>query len=147
MAVLNIDEVNSLWATECEIDVNNLVAETARIPRLHNTFYRHYVDSNMVGRVLKSDLEILVKDKMSYYSGNMDPLEVKKRGWPVLNLRILKDQVQRHIDTDPEVIALSIKIAARDAATKYLEDIIKQISNRNFQIKNIIDFLKFKNGG
>jgi len=39
-----------------------------------------------------------------------------------------------------------MKIEYYDTILKFLEEIIKTISNRTYQIKNSIDFLRFQSG-
>ncbi len=44
----------------------------------------------------------------------------------------MKSEVSRYIDSDKEVIELSLKIDYFVQTASYLEDIIKQINTRNF---------------
>ena len=53
-----------------------------------------------------------------------------------------KDSVKRYIDADEKVQTIVLKIRYYDVMLTYLEDIIKQINNRGFQLKNIIDWQK-----
>ena len=72
---------------------------------------------------------------------------MKERNWKPNQLRILRSDVGKYIESDKDVIDLSLRISYRDATTKYLEDIIKQINTRNFIIKIMIDFIRFQQGG
>jgi hypothetical protein len=54
--------------------------------------------------------------------------------------------MDKYIQADKDVIALSLKIDFHSANANYLEDIIKTIHSRNFVIKNMIDILKFQAG-
>ena len=46
------------------------------------------------------------------------------------------------MDADEKVQTIVLKIRYYDVMLTYLEDIIKQINNRGFQLKNIIDWQK-----
>ena len=76
----------------------------------------------------------------------MDQDELKLRGWKPNPLKILRQDIERYVESDKEVIQLSLRIAYHESMAKYLEDIVKQINGRNYIIKNIIDWAKFTNG-
>jgi hypothetical protein len=84
---------------------------------------------------------------MEYFSGSMDEEELKTRGWKPNPLKILRNDLDKYIQSDKEIINLSLKIAYHEERANYLESIVRQISNRNFIIKNMIDWAKFQAGG
>ena len=57
-----------------------------------------------------------------------------------------KDAIQRHLDADERLTKIDLKIRYYDATLKFLEEIIKNISNRTFQIKNAIAWNRFQAG-
>jgi hypothetical protein len=58
----------------------------------------------------------------------------------------MKSEVSRFIDSDKDIITLSLKIDYTMSIASYLEDIIKQINTRNFHIRSAIDWSKFQVG-
>lgn len=54
--------------------------------------------------------------------------------------------MQRYLDADDQLLEISMKIEYYNTILKYLEEIIKIISNRTYQIKNSIEFLRFQSG-
>ena len=50
------------------------------------------------------------------------------------------------IEGDEDVRKLQYKIEYVDQCLNYLDGVLRQINNRNFQIKNAIDWTKFQNG-
>lgn len=144
---MNIDELNAMWNSDCKIDDTNLASESSRTPQLHNKYYLMYIKEGLRSKKLKSELIELEQAKAEYYSGSMDEEELKQRGWKPNRLKILKADLNRYIESDKDIINMSLKVAYQEAITKYLEDIVKQINNRNFLIKNMLEWLKFTNGG
>ena len=63
-----------------------------------------------------------------------------------VKLKILRADVPSYLEADPDVIKLSLKIGFQDEIVAYLESIIKHISNRNFLLKTIVDWEKFRTG-
>ena len=54
--------------------------------------------------------------------------------------------MQKYLDADEKLSGVSLKIEYYDVMLKYIEEILKQISNRTYQIKNSIDFMRFSSG-
>ena len=50
------------------------------------------------------------------------------------------------MDADEKLNTIDLKIRYYDVMLKFLEEIIKTVSNRTFQIKNSIDWHKFQAG-
>ena len=144
---MTMDELFEMWKVDGKIDAANLGTESIRVPELHNKYFILYAKSGLKVKKLKSDLLELENAKTEYYSGAMDIEEIKQRGWEPMRNRIIRQDVPRHVEADKDIIRLSLTIAYHDSMTKYLEDIVKQINNRNFYIKNAIEFAKFQSGG
>ena len=143
---MNIDELSEMWEKDLPIDELNITKECARIPVIHNKYYNIYIKEVLRLRMLRSKLAELQKDKTEYYNGSMDPAEVISKGWKPNSLRILKADIARYVETDPDIVTMSLKIGYAETIVKYVEDIVKQISNRNFILKNMIEWTKYQNG-
>ena len=57
-----------------------------------------------------------------------------------------KDAIQRHLDADDKMNKIDMKIKYYDVMLKFLEEIIRAVSNRTYQIKNAIEWNKFQAG-
>ncbi len=57
-----------------------------------------------------------------------------------------KDTMQKYLDADDKLSGVSLKIDYYDTMLVYIESILKQISNRTYQIKNAIEFMRFNAG-
>lgn len=143
---MNFEELNKMWSEDCKIDETNLVRESSRTPELHSKYYNLFYKEALRVKKLKADLTELEKAKTEYYNGTMDELELKERGWRPNPLKILRQDIPKYIESDKEVIELSLRIAMHEENAKYIESIIRQINSRNFHIKNMIDFLRFHHG-
>lgn len=144
--MLDLEEINKMWAKDCKIDETNISNEARRIPEMHNKYYMLFVKSSLKVKKLKADLTELEKAKMEYYNGSMDQIELQQRGWKPNPLKILRQDVGRYIESDKDIIELSLHIDYYLSIANYLEDIIRQINNRNFLLSNIINWEKFRSG-
>ena len=50
------------------------------------------------------------------------------------------------IEADDQVIKIKLKVEYQRERVNYLENVIKIINNRQWNIRSIIDWLKFTNG-
>ena len=83
-------------------------------------------------------------ERYNYYTGKADPEVYEQEPFPY-KVRD-KDALQRHIEADEKLNKIDMKIKYYNTELKFLEDIIKTISNRTFQIKNAIEWQKFQAG-
>ena len=63
------------------------------------------------------------------------------------DLKILRADIDKYLLSDPEIIQQSQKIEYLKTVVNHVEQIIRQINNRTFQIKNAIEWKKFTSGG
>lgn len=144
---MTLEEINVLWSIDSKMNESDLGGEALKIPKLHNKYYTLYVKEILRVKKLKAELKGLEMAKYEYFTGTMAEEDLKLRGWKPYSLKIMKSEVSRYIDSDKDIIDLSLKIDYFMQTGSYLEDILKQIHSRNFQIKSALDWIKFQSGG
>ena len=95
---------------------------------------------------LRYDYKELELAKREWFDGSMAEEDLRERGWKPYQKKILRNDVDKYIQADKDIINLSLKIDYHSTRANFLEDIIKTIHSRNFVIKNIVDVLKFQHG-
>jgi hypothetical protein len=143
---MDIETLYKEWATDGEIDQVDISKSTRDIPRLHNKYFRWYVEEGLKLKKLKAEYKILCKLKTEWYRGELDDEELKQHGWKPQPLKLLRTDVPQYLEADPDVVKLSLKIGLQEEIVAYLESIIKHISNRNFLLKTIVDWERFRTG-
>jgi len=141
-----MEEISEMWAKDAPIDETNLVGESKKIPLLHSKYYNLYYKEVLRVKKLKAEYKELEHLKREYYDGSIDEETLSEMGWKPFQLKVLRGDLDKYIQSDKDVINLSLKIDFHSANANYLEDIIKTIHSRNFVIKSIIDVLKFQAG-
>jgi hypothetical protein len=58
-----------------------------------------------------------------------------------------KDEVEMFINADQDLAKVTAKIEYYKMILFFLESVLKQISTRQYQIKNAIEWEKFRSGG
>ena len=143
---MKIEQVYDEWAKDGKIDVVNVSQQSADIPKLHNKYYRYYVEEGLKLKKLKSDYKLLLKLKTEYYKGDLDIEELKEYGWEPQPLRILRQDIPTYLDADPDIVNKSLRISMQEAIVDYLESIIRQINSRTYHLKTIVDWERFRTG-
>ena len=143
---MDTNDISTIWAGDAPIDETNLVGESKRIPLLHSKYYNMYYREVLRVKKLKAEYKELEMDKRNYYDGSMAEEDLREKGWKPFRLKVIRNDLDKYIQADKEVIKLSLTIDYHTANANYLEDIIKTLHSRNFIIKNMIDILKFQSG-
>jgi len=144
--MMSTEDISELWAVDCKIDESNLAGESKRIPELHNKYYSLYYKEALKVKKLRYDYKELELAKREWIDGSMAEEDLKDRGWRPYQKKVLRNDVDKYIQADRDIINLSLKIDYHSTRANFLEDIIKTIHSRNFVVKNMIDILKFQHG-
>jgi hypothetical protein len=142
--MIDLEKLQELWKEDSTIDIDNLHNESLRVPTLHSKYYEIYNNISLLRKRAELQYKQKKLERYNYYSGKADPQAYVEEPFPY-KVRD-KEGMQRYLDADNKLSDIFMKIEYYDTMLKYLEEIIKMISNRSFQIKNSIDFLRFQSG-
>lgn len=143
---LKLTDLKLMIEQDMKIDSTSLDRESLNIPQLHNKYLCMMMDEKLILKKYESDIAILKKNKWLYYSGKMSEEQLERLGWEAFDLAILRQDIDRFLDSDQDVISLSNKVDLQKEKINYLENIIKSISNRIWNIRAAIDWHKFTQG-
>jgi|TARA_R110000822_G_scaffold25827_18_gene78240 cell fate (sporulation/competence/biofilm development) regulator YlbF (YheA/YmcA/DUF963 family) len=138
------EELLELWEKDAFIDRSNLDATAADVPKLHHKYLRIYMDLKTKKIAYSHKLESIRKDKELYYTGQATSDEYKDKPFD-LKLKT-KSGIEKHINTDPEVVKLLQRIEYMDILLEGVSHILDQIKWRNQSIRSAIDWIKFTSG-
>ena len=142
--MINLDKIQSMWQEDCKIDIDNMHEESIKVPQLHSK--NHEILNNLI--LLRTKAQKIQRsvrhERYEYYSGKADPEVYEKEPFPK-KVRD-KDALIRYMDADDRVSDANLKVEYYDVMINYTESILKQISNRTYQIKNSIEWHKFQAG-
>ena len=142
--MINLDKIQSMWQEDGKIDIDNMHEESIKVPQLHSKY--HEILNNLI--LLRTKAQKIQKsvrhERYEYYSGKADPDVYEREPFPK-KVRD-KDALIRYMDADDRVSDANLKVEYYDVMINYTESILKQISNRTYQIKNSIEWHKFQAG-
>jgi hypothetical protein len=143
---MNINDIRQQVSQDLVMDETSLDIESMKTPQIHNKYLIIFTDEKLILGKLKSDFNVLRKNKWLYYTGKLSREELDDFGWDTFDLNILKSDIDKFIDADEEIITLANRILLQQEKVNYLENVIKIINNRQWNIRSAIDWLKFTNG-
>ena len=132
--------------SDIKIDNTQLDKESLNIPQMHNKYLCILMDEKLVLKKYEGDYSILKKNKWLYYTGKLSEEQLSELNWEPFELAILRQDVDKFLDSDKELITLKNKIEYQNEKINYLENIVKAISNRIWNIRAAIDWIKFTQG-
>ena len=141
---MNLDQIQEMWERDAVIAPDNLHDESLKIPQLHSKYYTVYNTITLLREKAREQYSKIRLERYNYYTGKAEPEVYAEDQFPYKVRE--KDAIQRHLDADEKLTKIDLKIRYYDTTLKFLEEIIKNISNRTFQIKNSIEWHKFQSG-
>ena len=142
--MIDLDKIQEMWERDAVIDPDNLHDESLKIPQLHSKYYTLYNTITLLREKARDAYSKVKLERYNYYTGKA-PAEVYIEEPFPYKVRE-KDAIQRYLEADERLNTIDLKIRYYDVQLKFLEEIIKTVANRTFQIKNAIEWQKFQAG-
>lgn len=143
---MKIEEIRNLIEQDSKIDSSALDIEALRLPQIHNKYLCLLMDEKLTLTKLDSDFKILNKNKWLYYSGKMSQEQLSNLNWTPFDLSLLRTDLDRFIDSDTDVILLYNRVLIQKEKVNYIEQVVKLISNKIWNIRAALDWIKFTQG-
>lgn len=114
------------------------------IPFQHNKYLNHYTDLSQIKTSLEFEVRKLVREKREYYSGEAEAKVYAEK--PFGSSIKTADKMKVYLESDEDIINQEAKIKYIDQMLYFLDHVLKMISQRNYHVKNAIEWEKFING-
>jgi hypothetical protein len=145
-------QIREQWNKDTQIDfqfknkvyTEDLAKLALEIPFQHNKYLNHYTDLSQIKTSLEFEVRKLVKDKREYYGGEAEARIYAEK--PFGNSIKTSEKMKVYLESDEDIINIEAKIKFIDQMLYYLDQVMRQVSNRGFQIKSAIEWEKFING-
>ena len=140
---MNIDELYTEVERDIKIDDTELDLESIRTPQLHNKYLKLFTKHSLQYKKLQDDYKVLYREKWEYYTGKASPEVYAEKPF---ELKVLKADIGIYMEADKDLQQLGQRMAYAKQIVEYLERILKEINNRNWNIRNTIEWKKFLHG-
>jgi len=142
--MIDLETLQGMWEDDSKIDPDNLHTESLNIPVLHSKYYQIYNTLMLLRKKAEQQRKNIRHERYEYFAGKADPQVYIENPFPK-KIRD-KETMQKYLDADDKLSGVSLKIEYYDVMLKYIEEILKQITNRTYQIKNAIEYMRFSSG-
>ena len=142
--MIDLEGIQEMWKKDSNIDPDNLHTESLNIPVLHAKYFEMYNTILLLRKKAEQQRKNIRHERYEYFSGKADPDVYVQNPFPK-KIRD-KDTMTKYLDADERLSTVSLKIEYYDTMLKFIEEILKQITNRTYQIKNAIEFMRFTSG-
>ena len=141
---MNLEQIQEMWEKDSKIDPDNLHDESLKIPQLHSKYYTLYNTITLMREKARTQYSKVRLERYNYYTGKAPAEAYIEEPFPYKVRE--KDAIQRHLEADDKMNKIDMKIKYYDIMLKFLEEVIRAVSNRTYQIKNAIEWNKFQAG-
>jgi hypothetical protein len=144
---MKLSDLQQSWAEDCKIDELNLGKESARTPNLHAKYLNFLTSTRLNLRKAESEYFNLRRLKYKYYRGELTQEELTDTGWlQWQGNKPLKNEMDEFLQCDKDLIELQDKIEYFKTVLYQLEQVIRSLNSRTWDIKNCIEWNKFTSG-
>ena len=141
---MNLEQIQEMWEKDSKIDPDNLHDESLKIPQLHSKYYTLYNTITLLRERAREQYNKVRLERYNYFTGKAPAEAYIEEPFPYKVRE--KDAIQRHLEADDKMNKVDMKIKYYDIMLKFLEEVIRAVSNRTYQIKNAIEWNKFQAG-
>ena len=141
---MDLEKIQAMWEKDSHIDPDNLHDESLKIPQLHSKYYTLYNTITLMREKARTQYSKVRLERYNYYTGKAPAEAYIEEPFPYKVRE--KDAIQRYLDADEKLSQVDMKIRYYDVTLKFLEEIIRNISGRTYQIKNAIEWQRFQSG-
>ena len=142
--MIDLETIQKMWNEDSKIDPDNLHTESLNIPSLHAKYYDLYNNLMLLRKKAEQQKKNIRHERYEYYSGKADPDVYVQNPFPK-KIRD-KETMAKYLDADDKLSGVSLKVEYYDVMLKFLEEILKMISQRTYHVKNAIEYMRFQSG-
>lgn len=143
----HLETLKTEWETDCVIDRDRLDESSIRTANLHQKYLNVLTDYRL--RLFKLEKEYLEMKglRSRYYNGQLTKDELAEKSWQQYQYKTpLKSELERLLETDDHLLSILDRQSYIKICFEYTEEIMKSLRERNWQIRNAIEFIKFQAG-
>jgi hypothetical protein len=144
---VNIDDLMDMWSKDCTIDMTEPSKELGRIPSLHSKYLRIMTHHNLIVKKLTAEYQARRRIKWEYYNGDLNNAEdLEEYKLPPMTKKVLRADMSIYLDSDKELNSILLKKVLNEEVVEFCKAVLKELNNRTFQVRSIIDWQKFTDG-
>tara|TARA_R110002012_G_scaffold277027_1_gene464161 strand:- start:343 stop:768 length:426 start_codon:yes stop_codon:yes gene_type:complete len=140
---MDLATINEMWAKDSVIDDVLIDQASINIPQLHQKYLNLHSEYTLLLKKKRQERKKAEHLKYLYYSGKAPPEEYEEAPFPY---KIMKNEIPTWIDVDETIQKIDLKVEYYCVILNTLSEILKQVNQMSFNIKNVIEWRRFVGG-
>ena len=140
---MDLEKINEMWAKDSVIDDTLIDEASIKIPQLHQKYLSLLSEFTLLTKKKEQELKKAQHYKYLYYSGKLPPEDYESAPFPY---KVLKGEAWNWVYVDEQIQNIELKIEYYKVVLRTLEEILKQVHQMSYNIKNVIEWRRFVGG-
>lgn len=131
------------WQDDSQINSANIEVEALGVSKLHSKYLKLITEEKIKLNKYIQDRDTLEDQLMQYFTGALDGKDI---GRPPFQLNLTNARAQKAVKADKEFLKLDLQVSNQEEKILFLKEVVAQINQRSFHIKNFIEWKKWTAG-
>ena len=140
---MDLKQIQEMWEKDSVIDEVLLDQASIKIPQLHSRYLAFHNHFSLLTKRAITELKSAEHQKWLYYSGKAPQSDYEDAPF---DYKVIKSDVPHWVGVDALVQKVEMKLEYYGVMLHTLSDILKQIHQMSYNIKNMIEWRRFVNG-
>ena len=140
---MDLDKINEMWAKDSVIDDTLIDEASIKIPQLHQKYLSLLSEFTLLTKKKEQELKKAQHYKFLYYSGKLPPEDYESAPFPY---KVLKGEAWNWVYVDEQIQNIELKIEYYKVVLRTLEEVLRQVNQMSYNIKNVIEWRRFVGG-
>ena len=141
---MDLPAIQEAWKKDSVIDQVMLDEASLRIPQLHQKYLGWRQEFSLLAKRKRQELKKLQHSKSLYYAGKASPEEYAEKPF---QHKVMKSDVPGWVAVDEQVNKVEMQLEYYNEIIDGLDEILRQINQMSFNIKNAVQWRMFVGGG
>ena len=143
---MTVEEIITEWSADANVDRLELGEAASNVSNLHAKYLAYLFQERARFLKINTEYNKLKKVRWEYWNGILSTQELKERGWNPQPLKILKQDIPLYMESDDILTDLQLRQNMQREKINMLEDILKHLSQRGYNIGNAIKWTQMTTG-
>lgn len=130
-----------MWEKDSKIDDVMLDESSLRIPQIHQKYLSLHNEFSLLSKKASQELKRLQHKKWLYYSGKEVPDDAEPFPY-----KVIKSDIQNWMGVDNDIMKVEMKLEYYSVILNCLSEILKQVHQMTYHIKQCIEWRRFVSG-
>ena len=139
---MDLEKIIEMWEKDSKIDQVMLDESSIKIPQLHQKYLTLLSEYTLLLKKKQQELKTMKHNKWLFYSGKHVPPDSEPFPY-----KVARSEVNNWIEVDEDINRVEMKVEYYQTVLRTLEEILKQVHQLSYNIKNAITWRTFTSGG